>query len=54
MSQWSMVCGQWLVGGQWFCTTPIIDTAILSNKFNNNLDEAFLFCLWMTAVQTLL
>ena len=19
---WSVVCGRWLVGGRWFCTTP--------------------------------
>ena len=24
--QWSVVCGRWLVGGRWFCTTPPIET----------------------------
>ena len=23
---WSVVCGRWLVGGRWFCTTPPIIT----------------------------
>ena len=22
--RWCVVCGQWLVGGRWFCTTPKI------------------------------
>ena len=36
--RWSVVCGRWLVGGRWFCTTPVMNAGNPTER-NSLLDS---------------